>query len=120
MITNDFIVEQSRMIIRMLKTVTYSPDGGMIDDVNEIKFTGELSATQTDLRELLGAHEFCKAEDIVCDLIEQSEEDRNICMGIWFYNQLLDIDEETLESNDFEKEEILDGLKAIEEIKIPQ
>ena len=118
MLTDDFIIEQSMMVIRFLKTALISPDGGFIQEVEDIPFQSPQLEVQKEIKSLIQRQEYCKAEDLLYEQLEQEESDNNLCLGLWFYNHLLSEDEETMEEHNFGKDEILAGLKELESKKI--
>ncbi len=118
MLTDDFIIEQSMMVIRFLKTALISPGGGFIEEVEDIPFQSPQLEIKKELESLIKQKEYCQAEDLLYEQLEQEESDDNLCLGLWFYNRLLDEDEETMEEHNFGKDEILAGLKELESKKI--
>lgn len=114
MLTNDFIVEQGELIIRLLKTVLTGPSNTMIEDVDKILFIGEQKDLQNELRKRLEEYQFNEADDLMYDFLEADDSDDTLCLGLWFYNTLLHMDGDLLEEHDFSKDEALDGLKEVE------
>ena len=62
--------------------------------------------------------QFATAEDMLFELIEQSaDRDTAIAEGRSFYQRLLDMDSDTLAAGGLPREEVLDGLEALQDMR---
>lgn len=114
MLTDDFIIEQSRMVIRYLRTVLCDP-AAVDEDTSKMQFTGVQAALQQQLLALIQQSSYNQAEDLLFDEIEADNQMETLRLGLWYYANLLLVEEQELESHGYGKDEILEGLHELEQ-----
>lgn len=65
------------------------------------------------LEEYLKNGEICKAEDMLFESIKENKTPKKMIIGLKFYSQLDNLDQEFLKKNNFSKEEIIEGVKEL-------
>lgn len=106
----DYIMRQIHQILKILVKVLFnvsdeSPSLALIQDV-------ETKETVGDLLKKIDDGNINKAENELSEMTDNTTKD-NLLAGIIFYSYLNEKDDEYLESHDFSREEIEDGIKNL-------
>lgn len=106
----DFIMRQIHQILKVLVKVLFGVDDGspsltLIQDTETKKAVGDL-LKKTDDGNINGA------ENELSEMTDNTTKD-NLLAGIIFYSYLNEKDDDYLESHDFSREEIEDGIKSL-------
>lgn len=82
---------------------------------DEYEFLGNAAILKNKLEGLINDKKICKAEDLLFDEIENSEEEKFdiFRVALWYYLKLNEFDEKYLEEQNFSKREIFEGLEEI-------
>ena len=107
---SDFIMRQIEMIINMLIKLLFKEENA--DDAAEIILKSVNGELWDELEKLLAEHEFCDAEDLLFERIENSDENL-LSEAVRFYYELNKFTDNELEENDFSRDEIAEGLRDV-------
>lgn len=109
MFEQDYIMRLVKEIARMLAKILFKKD---ISTVIEEKQNDLKSGDGDDIFSLADKGEINKAENILSDIIDDEPEE-GIELGVAFYSYINEFDNEFLESNNYSREEIKQGLESI-------
>ncbi len=107
-----------RQIEAISATLAYLLTGRKSHPVDVVEFEEGLAATNAlyvRLRMLLHDGDICGAEDLLFQAIDENDPDAPEA-AIQFYKDLNKLDDRTLESANFSRQEILDGLRHIGQV----
>jgi len=105
----DFIMRQIQMLMRFVARILFGKDS-ISAELSEEEI-GEMGELYNRLNDLLQISDICNAEDMLHDNFTDSKDYLRI--AIWFYNNLNTMTDEELETSDFSREEIHEGLQNI-------
>lgn len=106
----DYIMRQIHQILKILVKVLFnvsdeSPSLALIQDVETKEAVGDLLKNIDD-------GNINQAENEISEMTDNTTKD-NLLAGIIFYSYLNEKDDEYLESHDFSREEVEDGVKNL-------
>lgn len=105
----DWFMRQIETMVKMILKLLLGRD---IDDalIDEIKDTNE--NLYNEIQNLISKGEFCQAEDKLYDAL-QDNESHAFAIALLFYQTLNTFDDERLSKSNFQRDEILSGIKNI-------
>lgn len=105
----DWFMRQIEAMVKMILKILLGrdKDDGLID---EIKDTNE--DLYNEIHNLILKSNFCEAEDKLYDAL-QNDEPHAVEIALLFYQTLNTFDDERLSKSNFQRDEILSGLKSI-------
>ena len=116
---NDYIMRMIRDMVRFIATMAFGRTDLMvdIDDVNKAESGAVPPATlmYADMLALLGKGDINGAENLLYEQLDTADSDY-LEAGLAFYHKLTELSDDELESRDYSREEILDGLKELSEM----
>lgn len=86
-----------------------------LEENREITFTG-LDLKRIILEKYLNERKINEAENYVSELIDEDTSKENYELAIYMYRYINELPDTTLEKANYSREEIVDGLKDLEEI----
>lgn len=106
----DYIMRQIHQILKVLVKVLFnvsddSPSLALIQDVETKEYVG-------DLLKKIDDGNINQAENEISEMTDNTTKD-NLLAGIIFYSYLNEKDDEYLESHDFRREEVENGIKNL-------
>ncbi|MDE6102243.1 MAG: hypothetical protein K2F73_04635 [Ruminococcus sp.] len=110
MFEQDYIMRQIQQILKVLVKVLFNIDSETIS--SSLIQNMETRETADDLLRKIDSGNINEAENVLSELIENRTLN-NLLAGIVFYSYLNEKDDEYLESNDFTRDEIEDGIKHL-------
>lgn len=113
---NDYILDQIEMLGDFLRNVFIQSSEPIAEIFNE---DGSFSATnflKYRLKKMVLEGQINEAETILFDEIEQSPEYSYLEVALYFYSELMKIDEQILIKSGFSEQEIIEGLNDIKRI----
>ena len=110
MFEQDYIMRQIRQILKFLVKVLFNID----DTSTSLKLIQniEVQKTVSDLLRKIDDGNINQAENEISVMTDNTTKD-NLLAGIIFYSYLNEKDDDYLESYDFSREEVEDGLKNL-------
>lgn len=113
MFQNDYIMRQIETFVRVLARVLLDKDDEDLHTFSIIdKMSDDADPLLVKLSDLTAKGEINAAEDMLFEEIEKGDP-KIIETALGFYKSLNDLSDEELESCDFSREEITDGVKEI-------
>ncbi len=110
MFEQDYIMRQIQQILKVLVKVLFNIDSETIS--SSLIQNMETRETADDLLRKIDSGNINEAENVLSELIENRTLN-NLLAGIVFYSYLNEKDDEYLESNDFTRDEVEDGIKHL-------
>ena len=110
MFEQDYIMRQIQQILKVLVKVLFNIDSETIS--SSLIQNMETRETADDLLRKIDSGNINEAENVLSELIENRTRN-NLLAGIVFYSYLNEKDDEYLESNDFTRDEVEDGIKHL-------
>lgn len=110
MFEQDFIMRQIQQILKVLVKVLFNIDSETIS--SSLIQNMETRETADDLLRKIDRGNINEAENVLSELIKNRTLN-NLLAGIVFYSYLNEKDDEYLESNDFTRDEVEDGIKHL-------
>jgi len=105
----DWFVRQIQMLVQFIAHVILNIDASAFE-MNEEQM-GEMGELYVQLSDMLIAGDICAAEDVLYDSFIPGED--YLRLSMWFYSELNKMTDEALQSSDFSREEIYDGLRDV-------
>lgn len=107
----DYLMRQIEDMVRFIAKVLFGKD------LFKYEIIDEANLTQTDmlyakLTALVSQRKLCEAEDLLYESIESGNAD-HARIALDFYDTINALSDDELESSNFSREEIKDGLKQI-------
>lgn len=107
----DYLLRQIEDMVRFIAKVLFGKD------LFKYEIIDEANLTQTDmlyakLTALVSQRKLCEAEDLLYESIESGNAD-HACIALDFYDTINALSDDELESSNFSRKEIKDGLKQI-------
>ncbi len=107
----DYLMRQIEDMVRFIAKVLFGKD------LFKYEIIDEANLTQTDmlyakLTALVSQRKLCEAEDLLYESIESGNAD-HACIALDFYDTINALSDDELESSNFSRKEIKDGLKQI-------
>lgn len=116
---NDYIMRMIRDMVRFIATIAFGRTDLMvdIDDVNKVECGSMPPSTlvYSDMLTFLEKGDINSAENLLFERLDTSDMGY-LEAGLAFYHRLTDLDDDYLESCNYSREEILDGLKELSEM----
>lgn len=113
MFEQDWFMRQVQMMIEVIARLLFNSDTVEY----EIPDSGRLSESDRlhlNLLRLIADRDICGAEDMLWDCLDFSDK-RYFELALDFYNRLNGFSDEELETFDFSREEIDEGIKSVSE-----
>lgn len=110
MFEQDYIMRQIHQFIRVLVKMLFNIDSE-IPTSQLLEYTNS-KGTAEDLLRKIDDGNINEAENELFELIEDKSKD-GLFTGIVFYSHLNDKDDDFLESNDFSRDEVEDGIRHL-------
>lgn len=106
----DYIMRQIHQILKVLVKVLFN----VSDDSLSLALIQDVETKETvgDLLKKIDDGNINKAENEISEMTDYTTKD-NLLAGIIFYSYLNEKDDEYLESHDFSREEVEDGIKNL-------
>lgn len=106
----DYIMRQIHQILKVLVKVLFN----VSDDSLSLALIQDVETKETvgDLLKKIDDGNINKAENEISEMTDNTTKD-NLLAGIIFYSYLNEKDDEYLESHDFSREEVEDGIKNL-------
>ena len=105
----DFIMRQIQMLVRFVSSIIFGRDS-ILEEMDKEQ-AGEMGELYTRLNDLLSDNDICTAEDELLNNFTESKD--YLRLTLWFYNELSTMTDEELESANFSREEIYEGLQNV-------
>jgi len=116
---NDYIMRMIRDMVRFIATMAFGRTDLMvdIDTVNRSEMGRVPPATlmYADMLRMVEQGDINGAEDLLYEQLDTSDTDY-LEAGLAFYHRLTELGDDTLESCDYSREEILDGLRELSDM----
>lgn len=110
MFEQDYIMRQINQFIKVLVKMLFNIDSEF-PALQLLEYTNARGTTE-DLLRKIDDGKINEAENDLFELVEDKTKD-SLLTGIIFYSHLNDKDDVFLESNDFSRDEVEDGLKQL-------
>ena len=110
MFEQDYIMRQIHQFIRILVKMLFNIDSEF--PASQLLEYTNAKGTATDLLRKIDDGNINEAENELFELIEDKSKD-SLLTGIIFYSHLNDKDDDFLESNDFSRDEVKDGIRQL-------
>lgn len=104
----DFIMRQIELITRYIAESIFKKESPEYEIV-EKETLSDTDKLHNKLIQLIDEDKINEAEDILFDKLDTNDQ-KYLEVALDFYSRLTKLDEDTLERNDFTKEEIAEGL----------
>lgn len=121
MVKKDYLERQIEAISNTFAAILFGKDKvKAIFDVE--KEEDEMSGSIEDdilermVRVNLSEKKFNEAEDIIFEALDSKKNVRKLLVALDFYNKLEEYDDETLEQNNYSREEIKEGVNKLKEL----
>lgn len=121
MFEQDFFMKQIEIAARGLAKLVFNKEAANIEIIDDKGNFSEIGFFHHIIIKMAHNGEINKAEDLLFEELEKDCSKQNVQIAIYFYAELAQFSDEYLESNNFSREEIAEGLqhvKAIYEHKI--
>lgn len=112
MFQEDWVMRQIESIVDFLIVAVLHKEKSGIQFVFEQKNETEINSLHEKLLQMIREHRINEAEDLLFDHLN-TEDRRYLELAVDFYSRLNALDNETLQANNFSREEIEEGLKDI-------
>lgn len=113
MLKDDYVVEQGNLLTRFLRTILYN---SQTDPKQTHLFSENALQLQYHLSQRMHRHQYNEAENDLYDALESANDNDTYRIALWFYEELLKEDKETLEKHQFSYDEVLEGLQDLEKL----
>lgn len=119
MYTNDYIMRQIEIISQVLAGLIFHKkrESEEISAFRDAFAQGDLLALR--LRELLDAGKINDAENLIFEALDETPDPAYLSAALDFYRELAEMTDESLEASGFSRDEIYEGLSALEKIFLP-
>ena len=115
MYQNDYILREIENLSRFLARTIFHKEAAL-ELIDEQGYITEGGALYQRLQALLGDNKVCEAEDLLFAEFEQLPQRQRIKVALQFYQDVQSLSDEQLENANFSRQEILDGLEAIQRL----
>lgn len=112
MFQNDYILREIENLSRFLARTIFHKEAAL-ELIDEQGYITEGGALYQRLRALLEENKICEAEDLLFNEFEQLPQQQRMEVALQFYQDVQMLSDEQLESANFSRQEILDGLEAV-------
>ncbi len=112
MFQNDYILREIENLSRFLARTIFHKEAAL-QLIDEQGYITEGGALYQRLRALLEENKICEAEDLLFNEFEQLPQQQRMEVALQFYQDVQMLSDEQLESANFSRQEILDGLEAV-------
>lgn len=115
MYTNDFFMRQIEGLTEVIAKVVFHKDTEkeqIINAQNQISDTGLFRHT---LFRMLAEGQINEAEDLLHERLASKPNRKYFTIALDFYQELACLSDETLLQNNFSREEIMEGLQAVQQ-----
>lgn len=116
MYNNDYILRMIEDLGRMLRQVFLQEEEEMFEIVDEEGRFSESDFLGYRVGRLLLERRINEAENLLFDEIERDPNPSYLAVGVHFYEDLQELSDEELEAADFSREEIAEGLEALQRL----
>jgi hypothetical protein len=110
---SDYIMRQIEMITQMLGKILFQSEPSKSEIITDNFFARD-EMLKSALKRLIDANQINDAENLLYSEIENNKSPELLKLGIWFYERLSMLDEQTLTDCDYSRQEIVDGLKLLQ------
>lgn len=107
---NDWFMRYIDLLVKIIAHVVFGQEKTAYE-ILDVEHETEADRLFTRLDVLLEEHKLCKAEDLLFDALDPSDP-RYLELALDFYQKLNRLTDDELESANFSREEVLDGLHA--------
>lgn len=107
----DFIMRQIELITRYIAESVFKKESPEYEIV-EKETLSDTDKLHNKLIQLIDEYKINEAEDLLFDKLDTNDQ-KYLEVALDFYSRLTKLDEDTLERNDFTKEEIAEGLADV-------
>jgi hypothetical protein len=104
-------MRQIQMVVRFVARAVFRKDTAEYEIIDPSQQSGT-DLIHAELLGLLAQNKFCEAEDYLFEHHEPDSEE-HVRVAVDFYRRLGELDDETLEANNFPRDEIDKGLQDI-------
>lgn len=110
MFEQDYIMRLVKEMVRFLLKIIFGIESE--SPLEELLLDAQIREKYEPLRRLLDAGDLNEAENQLSDLVD-GQNKQALAVALLFYSHLNEKDDEFLETHDFSREEVRDGLKGI-------
>lgn len=107
----DYLMRQIEDMVRFIAKVLFGKDLFKYEIIDEANLT-QTDMLYANLMALVSQRKLCEAEDLLYESIESGNAD-HARIALDFYDTINALSDDELESSNFSREEIKDGLKQI-------
>lgn len=107
----DYLMRQIEDMVRFIAKVLFGKDLFKYEIIDEANLT-QTDMLYANLTALVSQRKLCEAEDLLYESIESGNAD-HARIALDFYDTINALSDDELESSNFSREEIKDGLKQI-------
>lgn len=107
----DYLMRQIEDMVRIIVKVLFGKDLFKYEIIDEANLT-QTDMLYANLMALVSQRKLCEAEDLLYESIESGNAD-HARIALDFYDTINALSDDELESSNFSREEIKDGLKQI-------
>ena len=111
---NDFLMRQISDLSRFLAKALFLKSTKSVELFDEEGNLLESGLLLRRLKTMIGEGEINEAEDLLFEKLEESGAPEYENVALLFYEELQKLDDETLKQANYSREEILEGLEAIQ------
>jgi hypothetical protein len=116
MYENDYIMRMIKSGLQAIASI-FIKNNSIEDSIeNNNVFIAEDQLLEIMLKKYLSDGEINKAEDMIFEAVEAHKSPRNLELSLFFYKEISSWSEDKLRSCNFSREEILEGIEAIEKL----
>ena len=111
----DYIMKQIEMISQILGKILFQAEPSKSEIIKDNLFARD-EMLKSALRRLIDANDINGAENLFYEELEQNPTPEMLKLGMWFYDRVNMLDDETLDECDYSRQEIVDGLQMLQKI----
>ena len=115
----DYIMRQIEMISQLLGKILFQAEPSKSEIIKDNFFARD-EMLKSALKRLIDANAINEAENLLYSEIEANQSPELLKLGIWFYERINMLDDQTLAECDYSRQEIVDGLTMLHKIYAPE
>jgi hypothetical protein len=108
-------MKQIEMISQILAKILFQAEPSKSEIIKDNLFARD-EMLKSALKRLIDANDINGAENLLYQELEQNLTPEMLKLGMWFYDRVNMLDDETLEECDYSRQEIVDGLQMLQKV----
>lgn len=109
----DYFMKQIEIAARGLAKLVFNKETANVEIIDDQGNFSEIGFFHHIIMKMVHDGEINKAEDLLFEEIEKDCSKQNVQIAIYFYAELAQLSDRYLESNNFSREEIAEGLQYV-------